>query len=187
MGQYSMVATWHYVRVIWCHSQKTERCHGANFVITAPQIVVVTTCGASSDDKASIMTTLGFQRLCNSVESALSLRMAWWILGARTSATIMVTWPCGAHQEHRHFHSLLYIPNGRQIACREGCARGLSVTSENDWNSHRLRESTIHCDRGNPQLYLDKPITKGLDQSMKFDMSHILLTVAKLCNSLVMT
>ena len=29
-----------------------------------------------------------------------------------------------------YFTVFLYAPNGKQIACREGCARGLSVASE---------------------------------------------------------
>ena len=40
---------------------------------------------------------------------------------------------------------------GRQIACRLGWARGLSVSSN---NSHRLREPKIHCHGGNPNPYI---------------------------------
>ena len=50
---------------------KTESCHDANFVrvvmmltlssLMAPQVVIKTTCGDTSDDKVGIMTTLSFQ------------------------------------------------------------------------------------------------------------------------------
>ena len=30
-------------------------------ILSAPQVVFMTTCGATSDDKVGIMTTLGFQ------------------------------------------------------------------------------------------------------------------------------
>ena len=39
-------------------------------------------------------------------------------------------------------------------------ARGLSVASENGRNSHWSRKPTIHCDWGNPSLYLGQPVTK---------------------------
>ena len=60
-----------------------------------------------------------------------------------------------------YFTVSLHSLNGRQIACHYGCARGLSVTSQNDGNSHWSCEPTIHCNHSNSNLYLDQPIIKG--------------------------
>ena len=49
------------------------------------------------------------------------------------------------HRLRGLFHSLLAQPERQAFACRQGCARGLSVV---DGNSHRSR---MHCDRGIPQ------------------------------------
>ena len=42
------------------HTVKTEHYHDANFVVSALHVVVMTACGASSDDKVCIMMTLRF-------------------------------------------------------------------------------------------------------------------------------
>ena len=57
----------------------------------------------------------------------------------------------------------LHSPSGRQIG--QGCARGLSVASQNHGNSHWSSDPISQCDWGNPNLYLDQPITKGLCQT----------------------
>ena len=38
---------------------------------------------------------------------------------------------------------------------------GGNVTGNDDANSHRPRDPTVHCDWGNPSLYFDQPVTKG--------------------------
>ena len=48
-------------------SRKTESQHDATVVMLAPQVVIMTTCGATRDDKVGFMTTLDFKWYCKPV------------------------------------------------------------------------------------------------------------------------
>ena len=71
---------------------------------------------------------------------------------------------------------------------RSGCVRGLSVALKNEGNSPWSCEPTIHGDWGNPNLYLDQPITKGWCQPMGGHASHPtdspIATMLGMCSSL---
>ena len=49
---------------------------------------------------------------------------------------------------------------------------GLSVVAEKRWKFSRSRASTIHCDWGNPNPYLNWPITKGRSQPIECHVSY---------------
>ena len=46
------------------------------------------------------------------------------------------------------------------------------MAPENGGNCHQSHKSTIHCDWGNPNLYLDQPITRGWCQPIGIHVSH---------------
>ena len=79
---------------------------------------------------------------------------------------------------NRLFPCLLAQPWRQAFACRQGCARGQAVNGrrKNGGNYHRQNEPTIHCNSGNPNLYLISQLQNGDDRQLGA-MTHSPLTV----------
>ena len=57
----------------------------------------------------------------------------------------------------------LHGPNGRHLPAVRAVQRDCEWPLKNCGSFYRSRQPTIHWDWGNPNLYLDQPITKGWD------------------------
>ena len=88
----------------------------------------------------------------------------------------------------RLFHSLLSQSSQQEFFCLRAVQGDFQWPLKNDGKFHWSHEPTMHCDWGNPNLYLDQPITKWWCQSIRGHVSYPtdspIVTKLGLCSSL---
>ena len=99
---------------------------------------------------------------------SLLQKMTSWILYQQTSA------PSRAPPQNDLNSSTvsLHSPNGRLLPAVMAVHGDCQWLLKNGGNSHRSHEPAIHCDRGNPNLYLDQRIGKGWCQPIEGNVSY---------------
>ena len=129
------------------------------------------------------------QRVCGWIEYDVMGMAVSFITKVNMTAWQLTSWS----QDIRHLLDSLTVSlhslNGRHLPAVKAVQGDCQW--ENVGNSHRSHEPTIHCDWGNPNLYLDQPITIGWCQPVGGHVSYLTdspdATRLGLCSSLVVS